>query len=241
MLRAKLGKKYALLCGSALLLALGNLMGFSTGLPAEAQTQGLSGTSAGIPKLEQALSARPLPLNPERLNGLSSGFVLGRYREYQNTVRAYNRSLKISELGPRSAVSTRLFNHQYLLYHALLALGGDGLISPASLPERLLQREGHTLSSWQAEVATLGTYLSGGTGWIIWGYNLLTRQTELYPAQDDTDLRLGSIPLVVLDLRYSTYQADFGDDEKTYLQTLLKNLNWDHIGQQAQQLGLDRI
>ena len=59
-----------------------------------------------------------------------------------------------------------------------------------------------------------------------------------YPAFDDTDMRLGSIPIILIDLHRNSYEPDFERDLPAYVKAIFENLNWLAIDQRLNQLGL---
>ena len=66
----------------------------------------------------------------------------------------------------------------------------------------------------------------------------LSNRTELYTAQDETDLKLGSVPLIVLNLNHNDYVDATGEDVVEYTRRLLANLRWDTAVARLDRLGI---
>ncbi|PKL76531.1 MAG: hypothetical protein CVV27_09765 [Candidatus Melainabacteria bacterium HGW-Melainabacteria-1] len=196
--------------------------------------------SRNLPGLGGPIQMRGIPFNSNRLFGLPSRWADEQYRQYGLSVLALNRVL--ARGGPSGAapadqaLALQLFNRQALSWRFLESLGGQGLPTQSNVLNRL-QAEGLDLNSWQARVLALAAQLKGGSGWIIWEYNLLTGNTGLYAAQDDTDVRIASMPLLVMNLNQQTYQA-LNIDQESYTRLLLNNLNWESVSARLNQFGL---
>lgn len=176
-----------------------------------------------IPSLGGPLPVRGIPLNSSRLDRLSPSWVEDQYRLYGRTVVALNRVLERRNPSPADrSLAMALFNRQALSFAFLENLGGDGL-PPQGVVQRLLAEQASSPEAWQQQVQQLAEYL-GGQGWIIWEYNLLTRSTSLYPARDETDLKVASLPLIVLSLTRNPEQGM--SDTPDYVSRLLANLRW---------------
>lgn len=205
-------------------------------LPAQAQTQPLP--TGGIPGLGGAVEMRGIPLNSGRLVGLRQDWIQNQYKLYIQTVNSLNRVLKRTPLSPADrSLALQLFNRQGLYYGFLESLGGAGTPTDRVILAQMSQ-VGLNWESWQAQVLELAQYLAGGSGWIIWEYNLLSNRTEIYPAQDETDLKLGSVPLLVLNLNHSDYADANGEDVAEYTRRLLANLRWDSAVARLDRLGI---
>ncbi|HEY9842214.1 MAG: hypothetical protein ACAI44_17540 [Candidatus Sericytochromatia bacterium] len=221
--------KYLLACLLSLVLAAA-----AAAQPVAWQTR----PEAGIPRLGGPLPVQGIPINSNRLDGLSRSWVESQYQLYAQTIVALNRVLRRNPQKPADrSLALQLFNRQALYFGFLENLGGSGPPNQGPIL-RMLQQEGLDWEAWQAQVLELAEYLKGGSGWIIWEYNLLSHSTGLYPAQDETDLRLGSIPLLVLNLNRSAYQPVSGEDVAEYTRRLLANLRWSSVAARLAILGI---
>jgi Fe-Mn family superoxide dismutase len=97
-----------------------------------------------------------------------------------------------------------------------------------SLAYMRLQRDFGTFDSWQTDF--IACALAAGNGWAVCGYNVfLKRYMNVAISHHSGDVMLGFIPLVVLDMWEHAYFHDYLDDKKSYIVSLLKELNWDVI------------
>jgi len=206
-------------------------------LTAQAQTPILNQLPppGSTPSLQRRYPVQPVPINTNRLRGLSQSWAQEQYRLYSLAIQALNR---LDPTQPRDQVlATQAFNRQLLLYRSLEMLGGDGfprLDSPALV---LLGEASQELPQWKARMQTAAAYLEN-SGWVVWEYNLLTRRAEVVSLRDASEARLGSIPLVVLDLQRSHYERPFANDRAAYVQALLNNLNWGKIENELARWGV---
>lgn len=186
-------------------------------------------TSGQMPVLGGPVAVRGIPFNSNRLAGLSQSWANSQYQLYTNSVLALNRVLRRSPRQPAdSALTMQLFNRQALYYGFLENLGGSG--PPGEGPILALMREGGLdWPEFQTRVLDMAAYLEGGNGWIIWEYNLLDHSNGLYLAQDETDVKLGSVPLLVLNLNTTASEPVSGQDVADYTRRLLANLRWDAV------------
>ncbi len=197
--------------------------------PAQAQiTLQPAPVQGSIPSLGGPLPVKGIPINSNRLEQLSANWVEDQYRLYSRTIVNLNKILvRPNPSGADRSLALSLFNQQALTFAFLENLGGRGF-APQGTALRLLTEQGISLESWQEQVRQLARFLSEqgqNQGWIIWEYNLLTRRASLYPARDETDLKVASLPLMVLSLNRAPGQGL--DDTADYIERLFVNLNWE--------------
>lgn len=208
------------------------LIGLNLALPVRAQTTPLT---TGIPTFDGPVTQGGIPLNSERLRGLPPAWIQNQYQLYARTVTALNRVLRRSPLTPQDrALAMQLFNRQALYYGFLESLGGEGAPTEPVILKALAQ-QGDNWESWRQKVLELAT--ATPSGWIVWEYNLLSNSPGLYVARDESDFKLGSLPLIVLNLTATDYAAVSGQDGQDFAARLLANLRWSRATERLNRLG----
>lgn len=192
-------------------------------------------STGAVPRLGGPLEVRPIPFNPGRLFGLPGTWAQDQYRQYGRAVVALNRVLARGNAPADQSLALQLFNRQALLYSFLDSLGGEGPPT-RSVVLNLMQQQGLSYANWQAQVLALAPYLADG-GWIVWEYNLISGSSSLYPAHDETDLKLGSLPLVTLNLSKEAYRGLAEGDPAAYTRLLLANIDWEGVADRLIALG----
>ena len=226
-------------------LKLGLLGVLLAATPALAQTSGPGinqgptarsfDSTGAVPRLGGPLEVRPIPFNAGRLYGLPATWAQDQYRQYGRAVVALNRVLSRGNAPADQSLALQLFNRQALLYSFLDSLGGEGPPT-RSVVLNLMQQQGLSYAAWQDQVLALAPYLADG-GWIVWEYNLISGSASLYPAHDETDLKLASVPLVTLNLNQEAYRGQAESDPVAYTQLLLANIDWEGVAGRLNALG----
>lgn len=203
-------------------------------LAAQPQNRAQSfGPSGSLPSLQQVYTAEPLPINPNRLDGLSQRWAQNQYRLYGLSLQALNR---LQPLQPKDqALALQLFNRQLLLYRSLEMLGGNGRPRFDSPVLRLMGEQSQDLPKWKAALLAAAADLP--QGWLIWEYNLLTDKASVRSLRDSSEARFGSLPLVVIDLHSPGSSEGFSSRE-AYIQAVLGNISFEKIEQALERFGV---
>lgn len=189
------------------------------------------GPAGNIPSLNPKWVPQAVPINTNRLEGLSQRWAQNQYRLYQLSVHALNR-LKPGQDQP---LALQLFNRQWLLYRSLEMLGGQGRPRFDSPVLRLMNESSQELPRWREEIQTAAAELS--QGWVIWEYNVLTQQAQVLSLRDSSEARFGAVPLVVIDLHTPQSSEGFGN-RSAYVQAVLNNLSWEKIERELARWGV---
>jgi Fe-Mn family superoxide dismutase len=190
------------------------------------------------PAFQASDTLKPLPFDPARLSGLSERLIRSHWENnYGGSVKAlavvkkrladamgdkdlppyvYN-TLKREHLVRTGSV---VF-HEYYFDN----LGGDG---KAGAQERqIIGQAFGSFDAWEAEFRRIGAGLGGGSGWVVLGFNLHTRQLENYWMADHAHGPAATVPVLVMDMYEHSYQMDYGAAAAKYIDAFFQNVNWD--------------
>ena len=107
------------------------------------------------------------------------------------------------------------------------SLGGDGK-ADAELRTQIGSVFG-SFDTWETEFRKIGTGLGGGSGWVVFGYNLHTDQIENYWLADHLHSPAATLPLLVMDMYEHAYQIDYGAAAAKYVDAFFQNIRWEEV------------
>ncbi len=194
----------------------------------------------------------PIGVRPSTLTGLSERMVVSHFENnYGNAVRALNavhrelatldadrpphrlRGLKREELSLMGSVTL----HE--LYFG--NLGGFRRAGPNSglgrpdwhdVPDALaaeIAADFGSASAWRREFVGTAQSLAGGSGWVLLTYSRRQKRFWNQIATDHTQAAVDAAPVLVLDMYEHAYQMDFGANATAYIDTFIRNINWDTV------------
>jgi Fe-Mn family superoxide dismutase len=111
------------------------------------------------------------------------------------------------------------------LYFA--SMGGEGKITSAM--SEALTRDFGSVQKWRTEFSAMGYALGGGSGWVLLSW--LPRDGRLinqYAAEHGQAIASG-VPILALDMYEHAYHIDFGANAKAYVDTFLRNVDWQAV------------
>lgn len=98
-----------------------------------------------------------------------------------------------------------------------------------------LQRDWGTFEDWQKDF--LSTGLSSREGWVVCGYNIfLKRFVNTIIDLHSTNVMIGLIPVIVVDMWSHSYYKDYLKDKKSYLVAMMREFNWDIIEERVEKV-----
>lgn len=201
--------------------------------------------AASLPKGEKILGeayvAQPkqYPLVTEMLSTQAKEAHLKLYESYID--RLSRTSMKIDsanklEANAQSSVYRELKQDEAFLHNSvwLHELYFANCFDPSSeifmdtLAYMRLQRDYGTFETWQADF--LACSQSTRDGWVICGYSMFLRRfVNTFVDGNSSDVMMGIIPMVVVDVHEHAYFRDYLDDKKSYVIAMMQELNWDVI------------
>lgn len=193
---------------------------------------------AAKPVYAEAYLSKPLSFDPKSLIGLSEKIITSHYtNNYGGALkRAQSIEEKIArlesganpfELGALKREQMVAVNSMILHEYYFDNLGAKGSIS-AEL-SRAISESFESISTWEAEFKKTALSLGGGSGWVLLVYNHRLKRVENVWSWDHMHGLWDSDILLALDMYEHSYQMDFGANAKGYVETFMKNINWEVV------------
>ena len=192
------------------------------------------------PAFQSSDTLKPLVFDPAKLNGLFERLIRSHWENnYGGSVKALAVVKKrlVDALGDKDLPSY-VYNdlkREHLLRtgsvvfheHYFGNLGGGGQAG-ASERQTIAQAFG-SFDAWETEFRRIGAGLGGGSGWVVLGFNLHTRQLENYWMADHAHGPAATVPVLVMDMYEHSYQMDYGAAAAKYIDAFFKNIQWDAV------------
>ena len=80
----------------------------------------------------------------------------------------------------------------------------------------------------------IGTGLGGGSGWVVFGYNLHSDQIKNYWLADHLHSPAATLPLLVMDMYEHAYAIDYGAAAAKYIDAFFENIHWDEVNRRLE-------
>jgi superoxide dismutase, Fe-Mn family len=206
-----------------------------TGLAnAEAQTAAAPRAFAG------QYQPKPLPFDSAKLKGISEKLIKSHWENnYSGAVNALNvveqrlatmlgdKDLPPYVYGDLKREELVRTGSVVLHEHYFANLGGDG--KPGGDVLNAIKQAFTSYDQWEAEFKRTGNALGGGSGWVIFAYNLHTGELHNYWSWDHMHNVPTGLPLVVLDMYEHAYHMDYGAAAAKYVDAFMQNANWEEV------------
>ena len=189
----------------------------------------------------------PLVLNPKKLVGISEKLITSHWENnYCGSVKALNgvnKQLKEAFANKDTAPFVigalkreQLFRTGSVVNHELYFenIGGNGKIDGQI--KKQVSQVFSSETSWENEFKKIAASLSGGSGWVILGYNYHLKTLENYWCYDHLHHPASTIPLLVMDMYEHSYQMDYGAAAAKYIDVFFNNINWDVVNLRFEKL-----
>lgn len=183
---------------------------------------------------------RPLTLNPDALNGLSSRLITSHHENnYTGAVKRLNAirgDLAALDWGQASTFTVNGLKREELIaansafLHELYFdnLGGNGVL-PSSGLSIALDRDFGSVERWRQEFTALAKAMGGGSGWALLSWSSRESRLVTHWAADHTHLMAGATPVLALDMYEHAYHMDFGAKAGAYVDAFMANIQWDKV------------
>jgi len=192
------------------------------------------------PAFQSQGSLRPLPFDPSKLKGLSERLIRSHWENnYGGSVKALaNVKTRLAQAAGEADLPPYVYNdlkREHLVrtgsvvLHELYFdnLGGSGHAGNGER-QAIAQAFG-SFDAWEAEFRRIGAGLGGGSGWVVLGFNLHTRQLENYWMADHAHSPAATLPILVMDMYEHSYQIDYGAAAAKYIDAFFQNLQWEAV------------
>jgi Fe-Mn family superoxide dismutase len=193
------------------------------------------------PAFQSSAELKPLPFDPSKLNGLSERLIRSHWENnYGGSVKALAQvKARLAQAAADKDLPPYVYNdlkREHLVrtgsvvLHELYFenLGGNGQAGNTER-EAIAQAFG-SFDAWETEFRRIGAGLGGGSGWVVLGFNLHTRQLENYWMADHAHAPAATLPVLVMDMYEHSYQMDFGAAAAKYIDAFFQNIQWEAVG-----------
>ena len=183
---------------------------------------------------------KPLPFDATKLSGLSERLIRSHWENnYGGSVKALAhvkvrlaQALADKDLPPyiyNDLKREHLIRTGSVVLHELYFenLGGGG--HAGSDERQTIAQAFGSFDAWEIEFRRIGAGLSGGSGWVVLGFNLHTRQLENYWMADHAHAATATMPILVMDMYEHSYQIDYGAAAVRYIDAFFQNLQWEAV------------
>lgn len=165
--------------------------------------------------------SKPLPFDPAKLDGLSEKLMRSHWENnYGGSVKALN-TIKQRLYKLLNDADTPPFVYNDLKREHLLRTGSvvlhelyfgnlGGNDKPDNALSKILGNVFGSFETWENEFKRIGAGLSGGSGWVMLGYNLHSGLLENYWQWDHMHAPSATLPILVMDMYEHAYQMDYG-------------------------------
>lgn len=156
----------------------------------------------------------------EAFNKVTTALLAANKEEVKSTASSY-RSLKTDETYNFNGVKL----HE--LYFANIS-DVDSEIRVDSIPYMRLSRDWGTFEAWQEDF--IATCMASRNGWGLTVYEPYRKVFMNVPVDShDTNIPVGAVPVIVMDMWEHAYFKDYMTDKKAYIFSMMKELNWDIV------------
>jgi len=222
------------LSAAAATLALGG------GVEVAAAEERSAETSAHGAAFDDQVKPVPLPFDPKSLVGLSTKLIQSHWENnYGGAVKALNAirsrlALTLSDAASPPYIYTALKREQLVRTGSVVLheyyfgnLGGSGKVS-ADMRSKIAGSFG-SFDTWESEFRKIGQGLSGGSGWVMLGFNRRLKLLENYSMSDHSTGPIDTSPVLVMDMYEHAYQMDYGAAAAKYIDAFFANINWETV------------
>jgi superoxide dismutase, Fe-Mn family len=192
----------------------------------------------GQPPLKESLVITPsvFTLKTERLSGDTKEMHLHLYKQHVDlitrTSAGAESSNKEESASNHSAYRTMKLDETYNLnavkLHELYFNNISDLASEItidSLPYLRLSRDFGTFNNWQFDF--IAAAMAAREGWAILVFEPYRSVYMNVVVDGHTEnIPMGSLPVLVLDLWSHSYYKDYGDDKRSYINNMMREINW---------------
>lgn len=201
-----------------------------------------------------------IPCKPWSLNGLSERLIVAHYEDHYgpavrslNTIRDTLATFDLAAAAPYQILALRreeLAAANSVAFHELYfdSLGGDGTAvftgtgAGSGMPSPVaaaLERWFGGGAAWRRDFTATAGALRGGSGWVLLNYSRQDGSLSNQVAVDHTQVMVGAVPLLALDMYEHAYSLDFGANVTAYVDAFMRNINWTAVGGRLAQASCD--
>ncbi len=113
-------------------------------------------------------------------------------------------------------------------------LGGGGG-RPQGEIARLIEEDFGSYEAWEQEFKGLGI---AARGWVVLAFDWTDHRLHNYLSDIHSDGVWDASPLLILDVYEHAYFLDYGTARKAYIESFMKNVNWETVNARVKRLNL---
>lgn len=192
-------------------------------------------------------AVKPLSCDPARIKGMSERLILSHHENnYGGAVKRLNLiQEKLAELDFGSAPGfllnglkrEELVAMNSMILHELFFDGLGEESAPGEALREALARNFGSYERWQAQFATMGKALGGGSGWVLLSWSPRDGKLVNQWASDHCHALAGGMPILALDMYEHAYHMDFGAGAGNYVDSFMKSIRWGNADRLFRDLG----
>jgi len=193
------------------------------------------------PAFQSPAEPKPLPFDPSKLNGLSERLIRSHWENnYGGSVKALAQvKARLAQAAGDKDLPPYVYNdlkREHLVrtgsvvLHELYFENLGGNSQAGNTERQAIAKAFGSFEAWETEFRRIGAGLGGGSGWVVLGFNLHTRQLENYWMADHAHGPAATLPVLVMDMYEHSYQMDFGAAAAKYIDAFFQNIQWEAVG-----------
>jgi Fe-Mn family superoxide dismutase len=206
------------------------------------------GISAGNSQLGEAYVAQPKQFDGFRPTKLVDADVsqhfelykqyVGKFNEISATLDSVDRSSpsQVGQYGRLKRDEVYTLNSVYLheLFFRNIGKAKSQVYTDSRAFMRLNAAFG-TFKKWQDDF--IASALSAREGWVMSvGHTFLRNYVNVVVDDNASNVPLGSIPVIVVDMHTHSFAATFGNDRRAYVMSIMAELDWDVIEERVERV-----
>jgi Fe-Mn family superoxide dismutase len=215
----------------------------------DAVRKSVSKFTSELEKIEESYVKESKPFDNKSVESISKNSFNNHEELYKGYIENLNKISRLLDTVDHENVSSsnsdlrslkidEVYNHNGAYLHELYfnnCYDVNSKVFTDSLAHMRLESSFGDFYKWQEEFISCG--LSSREGWVVTGYSFYLKKciTVVIDAHS-LNVPIAFIPLIVIDMWSHTYAQDFGIDKKAYLQSQMKELNWNVIEKRFQKL-----
>jgi Fe-Mn family superoxide dismutase len=199
--------------------------------------------ASGAPPPAGANDIKPLPFAPGKLKGISEKLIVSHHDNnyagaVKNLTKVESELAALTKDSPAFLVAALkerelTFSNSMILHeHYFANLGGDG--KPGGAIEKAIAERWGGFGAWEEEFRATGAGLAGGSGWVIFEFNLYTRRLGTRWSGNHTQNPAAGLPLLIMDMYEHAYQMDYGAAAAKYVDAFFTNILWEEVDRRYQ-------
>lgn len=191
------------------------------------------------PAFQSQDALKPLPFDPSKLTGLSERMIRSHWENnYGGSVKALAAvKARLVQAAGDKDLPPYIYNdlkREHLIRTGSVVLHelyfeNLGAVARPQLPSERRSLKPSAASKTGRGNSAASVPASVGSGWVVLGFNLHTRQLENYWMADHAHGPAATVPILVMDMYEHSYQMDYGAAAAKYIDAFFQNIQWESV------------